>query len=124
MIKFLHTADLHLDSPFAALRPEQAVARRQEQRELVGRICAICRENAFQPKVLFRLDQQMTSYNIAISGMGAAFISDTLIRQVPFRGRIALYKLDSQHTRRHLSFWWKRGRYQSKAMQAFLESCR
>ena len=46
MIKFLHTADLHLDSPFAALRPEQAVARRQEQRELVGRICAICRENA------------------------------------------------------------------------------
>ena len=101
--------------PFILMKPDNDTGERA---------IAICRENAFQPKVLFRLDQQMTSYNIAISGMGAAFISDTLIRQVPFRGRIALYKLDSQHTRRHLSFWWKRGRYQSKAMQAFLESCR
>ena len=46
MIKFLHTADLHLDSPFAALRPEQAIQRRQEQRAMVGKICALCRENA------------------------------------------------------------------------------
>ena len=46
MIKFLHAADLHLDSPFAALRPEQAIQRRQEQRALVGKICALCRENA------------------------------------------------------------------------------
>ena len=45
MIKFLHAADLHMDSPFAALRPEQAIQRRQEQRALVGKICAICREN-------------------------------------------------------------------------------
>ena len=45
MIRFLHAADLHLDSPFAALRPEQAIQRRQEQRELVSRICALCREN-------------------------------------------------------------------------------
>lgn len=35
MIKFLHAADLHLDAPFAALSPEQAAARRQEQRELL-----------------------------------------------------------------------------------------
>ena len=45
MIKFLHAADLHLDSPFAALRPEQAIQRRQEQRELVRSICALCREH-------------------------------------------------------------------------------
>ena len=32
MIKFLHAADLHLDAPFSALSPEQAAARRQEQR--------------------------------------------------------------------------------------------
>ena len=35
MIKFLHAADLHLDAPFAALSPEQATARRQEQRALL-----------------------------------------------------------------------------------------
>ena len=37
-IKFLHAADLHLDSPFAALPPEQAARRRREQRELLGQI--------------------------------------------------------------------------------------
>ena len=31
MIKFLHGADLHLDSPFRALPPEQAALRRREQ---------------------------------------------------------------------------------------------
>ena len=45
MIKFLHAADLHLDSPFAALDPRQAALRRQEQRQLVTEICALCREN-------------------------------------------------------------------------------
>ena len=35
MLKILHAADLHLDSPFAGLSPEQAAQRRAEQRELV-----------------------------------------------------------------------------------------
>lgn len=35
MIKFLHAADLHLDSPFAALSPERAAQRRKEQRAAV-----------------------------------------------------------------------------------------
>ena len=41
-IKFLHAADLHLDSPFAALPPEQAARRRREQRELLGQIVELC----------------------------------------------------------------------------------
>ena len=45
MIKFLHAADLHLDSPFAALDPRQAALRRQEQRRLVTELCRLCREN-------------------------------------------------------------------------------
>lgn len=35
VIKFLHAADLHLDAPFSALTPEQAAARREEQRALL-----------------------------------------------------------------------------------------
>lgn len=35
MLKLLHAADLHLDSPFAGLSPERAALRRAEQRELV-----------------------------------------------------------------------------------------
>ena len=43
MIKFLHAADLHLDSPFSGLSPEQAAARRKEQRALPGRLAELCR---------------------------------------------------------------------------------
>lgn len=42
MIRILHAADLHLDSPFAALSPEQAAQRRAEQRELLRRLAEEC----------------------------------------------------------------------------------
>lgn len=42
MIKFLHAADLHLDSPFRALSPEQAAQRRQEQRGLLTELVELC----------------------------------------------------------------------------------
>lgn len=38
MIKFLHAADLHLDSPFQSLPPEKAAARRREQRQLLDEL--------------------------------------------------------------------------------------
>jgi len=44
MIKLIHGADLHLDSPFSGLTPEQAAARRQEQRELLDRLAGLARE--------------------------------------------------------------------------------
>ena len=37
MLKLIHAADLHLDSPFAGLRPERAAQRRREQRKLLER---------------------------------------------------------------------------------------
>jgi len=82
---------------------------------------AICRENCFTPEVLFELDQQMTSYNITISGMAISFISDTLIRRVPFHEKVVYYKLSGKNVRRNLSFYWKSGRYKSRAMEEFLK---
>ena len=40
-LKILHTADLHLDSPFEALGAGKAAIRRKEQRELLGRLSAL-----------------------------------------------------------------------------------
>ena len=44
MIKFIHTADLHLDSPFEALGDELARQRRDEQRELLTRIVSLAED--------------------------------------------------------------------------------
>ncbi|MBE6932063.1 MAG: DNA repair exonuclease [Ruminococcaceae bacterium] len=48
MINFLHAADLHLDSPFAGLSPQQASQQRQEQRRLLGMIASLCKEENCQ----------------------------------------------------------------------------
>lgn len=45
MIRVLHAADLHLDSPFQALGREKALQRRGEQRKLLTRIADAAREH-------------------------------------------------------------------------------
>ena len=44
MLKIIHGADFHLDSPFSGLSPDQAARRRGEQRELLDRLAALARE--------------------------------------------------------------------------------
>lgn len=44
MLRFLQAGDFHLDSPFAALHPEQAVKARGEQRTLLGRLQQLATE--------------------------------------------------------------------------------
>ena len=46
MIRLIHGADFHLDSPFSGLSPDQAARRRGEQRELLGRMAQAARERA------------------------------------------------------------------------------
>lgn len=44
MLKLIHGADFHLDAPFAALPPDQARQRREEQRQLLDRLADLARE--------------------------------------------------------------------------------
>ena len=48
MIKLLHAADLHLDSPFSGLPSGKAAQRRQEQRELPGRLASLAEAEQVQ----------------------------------------------------------------------------
>ena len=44
MLKIIHGADFHLDSPFSGLTPQQAARRREEQRELLDRLARLARD--------------------------------------------------------------------------------
>lgn len=44
MVKIIHGADFHLDSPFSGLSPDRAAQRRAEQRELLDRLAQLARE--------------------------------------------------------------------------------
>ena len=48
MVRILHAADLHLDSPFSGLSPEQAARRRTLQRQLPGTIVDLANERGCQ----------------------------------------------------------------------------
>jgi DNA repair exonuclease SbcCD nuclease subunit len=41
MVRLIHAADFHLDSPFSALTEEKAMLRRREQRALLEKLCAL-----------------------------------------------------------------------------------
>ncbi|MGN0315766.1 MAG: LysR family transcriptional regulator [Fusicatenibacter sp.] len=105
--------------PLNLFREESFVLLKQEN-DTGKRAIELCHQNGFHPKVVFELDQQLTSYNVTCSGMGISFISDTLISRVTANLDVVYYKLDEKIGTRKLFFYWKAGRYVSRAMDEFL----
>ena len=48
MIKILHAADLHLDTPFGGLPADKALEQRRSQREMLDKMAEMCRELGVQ----------------------------------------------------------------------------
>ena len=113
--KSMPAVDLNLfaDVPFILMKTGNATRSNAME---------ICQQYNFTPKILFEMDQQVTTYNITCSGMGASFISNTLINSVPSFPNVVFYKLCEEKSSRNLYFFWKKGRYLNKIMQEFLKS--
>ncbi len=107
--------DMFKNEPFVMLKMENDTRKRAME---------ICQSYGFIPKILFELDQQMTSYHITCSGMGISFISDLLVKGVPVNSNVSYYKIDCRQSERKVFFYWKRGRYFSRAMEEFLRVVR
>lgn len=78
-MRIIHAADLHLDSPFDGLRPEQAVERRAEQRQILERLAELARSTRAEAVLLAGdlLDGERVYYETvealarALGGIGA-----------------------------------------------------
>lgn len=102
--------------PFIMMKNENDTGKRARQ---------ICQANDFEPDVILNMDQQMTAYNICQSGMGISFIGDIMLSRIPHNHNVVYYKLPAQHNSRRICFYWKKGRYFTKAMEEFLNmSCK
>jgi len=62
--------------------------------DLNARANGMCRRAGFVPKVAMQLDQMLTSYYVACSGKGAAFIRPDLVKYVEPTSRLYFFKLD------------------------------
>lgn len=84
----------------------------------------VCREAGFTPDVAIYFDQLMTSYNMACTGLGACFASDTLVSNTAHNDELLYYKLDSPHVTRTAYLLHKKKRYLNKAAREFINIAR
>lgn len=78
--------------------------------------------NGFTPCVRLYLNQLMTAYHMARQGLGATFLTDTLVRLSAPNEALVYYKLDDEEAQRQIFLAVKRKGYRTKAMQGFVES--
>ena len=97
--------------PFVLLSPEN----RTYQKAL-----AACGHYGFVPRAILTLNQQLTAYNMTCAGVGASFVSDTLVRSARPHPDVVYYKLDMEFARRDIFFYFKKKRYIPKCMGEFL----
>lgn len=110
------SVDLHVfeNEPFLLLKPGNDMHRR----------AGILFEDAgMTPIKKLELDQLISSYNMALAGMGIAFVTDVLVSAAPGDGCF-YYRLGGPHTTRTMSIGYKKNRYLSRACRAFIETAR
>ena len=98
------------DESFILLHNENDTGKRAD---------ALLKEENVAPRVTFRLDQQITAYNMCASGLGVTFVSDTLVKQSGTATDILYYALPD--ATRSICFYIKRNRYHSAACRKFLQ---
>lgn len=82
----------------------------------------LCEEAGFVPKVKIYPDQLITSYNMSRAGMGISMIPDLLINASPETGKCVYYKLLDGGAIRQLCLGFKKNRYMSRAVEAFIKT--
>lgn len=100
------------DIPFVLLSEENS-----SHQELLS----ACRSEGFSPRSVLSVNQELSAYHMACAGMGACFVSDTLIAQTRENPNIIYYKLDDAISRRDIWMHYKKKRYRSKCVCSFLD---
>ncbi|MCI6151635.1 MAG: LysR substrate-binding domain-containing protein [Fusobacterium perfoetens] len=83
---------------------------------------ALCKKAGFTPKSIYKIDQIMTGYHIALFTESAViFIRDLLIINEQKNESLVYYKLDSELSTRAIYFATKKNKYLSNACKEFLK---
>lgn len=104
--------DMFKETPFLLLKKGNDTRRRAD---------LMFSEAGFEPtQVKMYLDQLITSYNMVCFGMGVAFVNDVLVKSSLQTGCV-YYKLSGRASYRTMSVGYKKNRYLSKAIKAFID---
>ncbi len=92
--------------------------------DMYTRAMQLCENAGFAPKVKIFSDQLMTAYNMSRAGLGLTIVTDNLMRAVHGTSKCCIYKISGENTKRKLSIGYKKKRYPSRAMEAFVQCAR
>lgn len=99
--------------PFVAMTKDNETRRRTDD---------IFREAGIAPDTILELDRLVTLYNFVEIGTAASVVSDTLVQHIQHHnGKVVFYRLASSRAQREIYVSYKRNRYYSKAMEAFVK---
>lgn len=92
--------------------------------DMFERTKQLCENAGFSPRVHISPDTLLTAYNMCRCGLGVTVVTDNLVRAVGSDTKCVFYKLAGENTRRKLSIGYKKKRYPSSAMEAFVACAR
>lgn len=80
----------------------------------------LCRNVGFKPNIVLEFNQQPTAYMASSTQLGATFISDILVSQLPTFENLVYYKLDGEEAKRKVFFYYKTHKYKTRVMEEFI----
>ena len=80
----------------------------------------LCRKVGFKPNIVLEFNQQSTAYMASSTQLGATFISDILVSQLPTFENLVYYKLDGEEAKRKVFFYYKTHKYKTRVMEEFV----
>lgn len=80
----------------------------------------LCRNVGFKPNIVLEFNQQSTAYMDSSTQLGATFISDILVSQLPTFENLVYYKLDGEEAKRKVFFYYKTHKYKTRVMEEFI----
>ena len=80
----------------------------------------LCRNVGFKPNIVLEFNQQSTPYMASSTQLGATFISDILVSQLPTFENLVYYKLDGEEAKRKVFFYYKTHKYKTRVMEEFV----
>ncbi len=99
--------------PFLVLRSHNDLRKRAD---------GIFANAGIRPNYILKLNQQLTAFHLAETGMGATFVSDTLLKNVRSLDEgMCIYKIDDPLATRNNYLYYRKSRYITPSMKKFLE---
>lgn len=92
-----------------------------EETDTYKRSMLLCKKAGFTPNIVLSFHQQATVFHTNNAGMGAAFVSDMLVKNAFPRPDMCYYKVGGSESFRHIRFFTKKERRMTPAMRAFLQ---